>query len=85
MCLALPAKIVEFPEGETGIAVAEVASVRRRVNVDLLREQGLEIGDWVLLHVGFAMSKISEKDAEEQMEILAMLGEVDAAQRDFAT
>jgi hydrogenase expression/formation protein HypC len=85
MCLALPAKIVEFPEGESGIAIVEVSAVRRRVNVDLLRNETLAIGDWVLLHVGFAMSKVSEQDAREQLEILAMLGEADDAERQFAT
>jgi hydrogenase expression/formation protein HypC len=79
MCLAIPAKIVEFPDGDKTIAVAEVSGVRRRVNVDLLRAGGLEIGDWVLLHVGFAMSKISEEQAVEQMEILTMLDEMTPA------
>jgi hydrogenase expression/formation protein HypC len=85
MCLALPAKIVEFPAGETGIAVVDVLSVERRVNIDLLRDEGLAIGDWVLLHVGFAMSKISETDAREQLELLRMLGEEGEAQRALAT
>ncbi len=75
MCLALPAKIVAFPENESGIAVADVLSVERRVNIDLLRHETLAVGDWVLLHVGFAMSKVSEADAREQLELLAMLGE----------
>ena len=75
MCLALPAKIVAFPENESGIAVVDVLSVERRVNIDLLRHEPLAVGDWVLLHVGFAMSKVSEADAREQLELLAMLGE----------
>jgi hydrogenase expression/formation protein HypC len=79
MCLALPAKIVAFPENESGIAVVDVLSVERRVNVDLLRNETLAIGDWVLLHVGFAMAKVSETDAREQLELLAMLGEVGEA------
>ena len=84
MCLALPAKIVEFPANEPGIAVVDVLSVERRVNVDLLRNEQLAIGDWVLLHVGFAMSKVSEKDAQEQIELLMMLGETGEAQREVA-
>lgn len=83
MCLALPAKIVEFPHGESGIAVVDVMTVQRRVNIDLLKNENLQIGDWVLLHVGFAMSKVSEKDAQDQMELLAMLGEVDEHQREL--
>lgn len=74
MCLAIPGRIVEFlPESQ--LAVVEVASVRRKVNVDLVREDGLAVGDWVLIHVGFAMSKIGVAEAEEQMRLLAMLGE----------
>jgi hydrogenase expression/formation protein HypC len=79
MCLAIPAQIVEFPESSKAVAVAEVSGVRRRVNVDLLRGTGLAVGDWVLLHVGFAMSRISEEQAREQMEILLMLGESEPA------
>jgi hydrogenase expression/formation protein HypC len=85
MCLALPAKIVAFPENERGIAVVDVLSVERRVNVDLLRNETLAVGDWVLLHVGFAMSKVSEKDAREQMELLAMLGELGDARDQVAS
>jgi hydrogenase expression/formation protein HypC len=84
MCLALPAKIVSFPLDEPGVAVVDVLSVERRVNVDLLRDEQLAIGDWVLLHVGFAMSKVSEKDAHEQIELLTMLGEVREAERQVA-
>jgi len=84
MCLALPAQIVDFPANEPGIAVVDVLSVERRVNVDLLRNETLAIGDWVLLHVGFAMSKVSEKDAQEQIELLMMLGEAGDAQREVA-
>ena len=75
MCLAIPGKIVEFSRGEPHFAVVEVAKVRRKVNIDLLREEGLAIDDWVLIHVGFAMSKIGVAEAEEQMRLLAMLGE----------
>ena len=83
MCLAIPGKIVEFLPAETHLAVVEVAKVRRKVNVDLLREDGLAIDDWVLIHVGFAMSKISVQDAEEQMRLLAMLGEDQEAMREL--
>jgi hydrogenase expression/formation protein HypC len=84
MCLALPAKIVSFPHDDPGIAVVDVLSVERRVNVDLLRDEELAIGDWVLLHVGFALSKVSEKDAHEQIELLMMLGETGEAERQVA-
>ena len=75
MCLAIPGKIVDFLPAEPHFAVVEVAKVRRKVNIDLLREDGLAIDDWVLIHVGFAMSKIGVAEAEEQMRLLALLGE----------
>ena len=73
MCLAIPGQIVEI--GDSSVALVEVSRVRRKVNIDLLKEEGLAVGDWVLIHVGFAMSKISDQDAALQLKMLAMLGE----------
>ena len=81
MCLAIPGRIVEFEPPY--LATVEVAGVRRKVNVDLLADEGLVLDDWVLIHVGFAMSKISAKDAEEQMRLLAMLGEDQQAMQEL--
>lgn len=64
-------------------ATVDVTGVRRRVNVDLLVDQPLGEGDWVLIHVGFAMSKISAEQAEEQLRLLAMLGEDQAAMEEW--
>ena len=64
---------------EPHLGVVEVTGVRRRVDLGLLIEDMPKIGDWVLIHVGFAMSKISEQDAVEQMQLLTMLGEGEAA------
>ena len=75
MCLAIPGKVVELAGSESRMAMVEVAGVKRQINVDLLEEEGLALGDWVLIHVGFAMSKISQEAAEEQLRLLAMLGE----------
>jgi hydrogenase expression/formation protein HypC len=75
MCLAIPGRIVELATETPQLALVEVSGVRRQVNVDLVREEGLAPGDWVLIHVGFAMSKISQDAAEEQMRMLSMLGE----------
>jgi hydrogenase expression/formation protein HypC len=77
MCLAIPGRIVELTDPH--FAVVEVVGVRRRVNVDLLAEEGVGPGDWVLIHVGFAMSKIDEEGAREQMDLLRMLGEAGQA------
>jgi len=79
MCLAIPGKIVEILPGEYRSAVVEVAGVRRRVELGLIEDEHPAPGDWVLIHVGFAMSKISEQGAEEQMRMLRMLGEDQAA------
>ncbi|MBA3404931.1 MAG: HypC/HybG/HupF family hydrogenase formation chaperone [Gemmatimonadaceae bacterium] len=83
MCLAIPGKIVEFVDGQPHLAVIEVSGVRRRVNIDLLREDGLALADWVLIHVGFAMSKISPEHAQEQIDLLTMLGEAGEAVREL--
>ena len=73
MCLAIPGQIVELAAGGH-LATVEVSKVRRKVNVDLLDPPPVP-GDWVLIHVGFAMSRISDEEAEEQLRLLAMLGE----------
>lgn len=73
MCLAIPGQIVELAPGGH-LATVEVSKVRRTINIDLL-EPPAASGEWVLIHVGFAMSRISADDAAEQLRLLAMLGE----------
>ena len=72
MCLAIPGKIVEIIDAENFIAKVEVGGVRRGVNIGMLDD--VKIGEWVLVHVGFAMSKIDEKEAEETLKTLRELG-----------
>ncbi len=79
MCLAIPAKIVELFPGEESRALVEVVGVRRHINTGLLEDDPPKAGDWVLIHVGFAMSKISEEQALDQLHTLTMLGEQQAA------
>jgi hydrogenase expression/formation protein HypC len=79
MCLAIPGRIVEMVSDAGDLALVEVSGVRRKVNLELLRDETPAVGDWVLIHVGFAMSKISEEAAAEQMRTLALLGEEQAA------
>jgi len=67
--------VIELSAEEPHLAVVEVSKVRRRINVGLLEDEPLAAGDWVLIHVGFAMSRISAAAAEEQLRLLAMLGE----------
>ncbi|MDX1624790.1 MAG: HypC/HybG/HupF family hydrogenase formation chaperone [Gemmatimonadota bacterium] len=74
MCLGIPGKVVSF-EDETGhIAKVDVSGVRRNVNVGLVLPDGLDVGDWVLIHVGFAISKIDEEEAAATREFLEELG-----------
>jgi hydrogenase expression/formation protein HypC len=77
MCLGIPGQIVEIVDDANHIAKAEVSGVRRNVNIGLLTEgeDAVGIGDWVLIHVGFAMSKIDEDEARQTREFLEMLGE----------
>lgn len=74
MCLAIPGKIVEL-ETETE-AKLDVTGVRRRVDVSLLKRQGMSVvpGDWVVIHVGFAMNKINGEEAEAMLRELENLG-----------
>ncbi|HEY7503939.1 MAG TPA: HypC/HybG/HupF family hydrogenase formation chaperone [Gemmatimonadales bacterium] len=79
MCLAIPGRIVELVSDPVPLALVEVTGVRRRVDLGLLHDDMPKVGDWVLIHVGFAMSRISEEQAAEQMRMIAMLGEDEAA------
>ena len=79
MCLAIPGKLVEFVSGLDNLGVVDVAGIRRKVGLGLLAEDMPKVGEWVLIHVGFALSKISESDAAEQMRLLSMLGEKEQA------
>jgi hydrogenase expression/formation protein HypC len=83
MCLAIPARVLELLPERENLALVEVAGVRRKIDVGLLLEEPAVPGDWVLIHVGFAMSKISEEDALEQMRVLATLGEEQEAFLEF--
>lgn len=84
MCLAIPGKIVELIDVPPHLAMVEVMGVRRRVDLGLLVDDMPGIGDWVLIHVGFAMSRISEEGAQEQMQMLLMLGEDMAAMEEVS-
>jgi len=75
MCLGIPGQILEFVDEANDIAKVEVSGVRRNINVGLVRPDGITTGDWVLVHVGFAMSKIDEVEAQETLELLRQLGD----------
>ena len=76
MCLAIPGKIVEIIDLENNIAKVEVGGVRRNVNTGMLDE--VAVGDYVLIHVGFAMSKVDEREAAETLRLLEDLGSYEA-------
>ena len=76
MCLGIPGQIIDIVDDANSIAKVEVSGVKRNVNVALVRPEGIGPGDWVLIHVGFAMSKIDEFEAQETMKALNMMGEV---------
>jgi hydrogenase expression/formation protein HypC len=82
MCLAIPGQVVEFFPDQPNIALIDVVGVRRKVDLGLLQDDLPVKGDWVLIHVGFAMSKISEEDAVDQMRTLRMLGEAETAMQE---
>jgi len=84
MCLAIPGKIVGISSDNQNSALVEVAGVRRTVDLGLLEDDMPNPGDWVLIHVGFAMSKISEQDALDQMDTLRLLGESEAAMQEVS-
>ena len=85
MCLAIPGKIVEIVDPENRIAKVEVGGVKRNVNIGMLSEDDTNVGDYVLIHVGFAMSKVDEYEAQETLRLLKELGEFDLEFEQFKT
>ena len=76
MCLAIPGQIVEIVDPPNRLAKVEVAGVRRTVNIGLLDvdDTSAAPGDWVLIHVGFALSKIDEDEARATLALLEQMG-----------
>ena len=74
MCLGIPGRLVEFLDDEH-LARVDVNGVGRVINVGLLQDEPLASGDWVLIHVGFAMSRIDEDEARETLDALRSMGQ----------
>ena len=76
MCLAIPGRITEFVDEPNRLARVNVAGVERTINVGLLdgEDGGIEPGDWVLVHVGFALSRIDEEEAAATLRLLQEMG-----------
>lgn len=75
MCLGIPGEIVRIHTDRPDLATVDVSGVRRAINVGLLEGEELAPGDWILIHVGFALSKIDEKEAAAAMEFLEGIGQ----------
>ncbi|HEX8772763.1 MAG TPA: HypC/HybG/HupF family hydrogenase formation chaperone [Pyrinomonadaceae bacterium] len=85
MCLAIPGKIIEIVDPENHIAKVEVGGVRRNINTGMLNEQEAQVGNYVLIHVGFAMSRIDEHEAQETLRILEEIGQYEDEFSQFKT
>ena len=68
MCLSIPSKVVKINK-ETNVATVDTMGVQRDASLDLMSEDDVKVGDYVLLHIGFIMNKIDEKDALESLKI----------------
>lgn len=81
MCLGIPGQIIAITSAENNLARVDVSGIQREVNIACIVSEAYPaekcIGDWVLVHVGFAMSIIDAEEAEKTLEILAELGEVE--------
>ncbi|HEX4386401.1 MAG TPA: HypC/HybG/HupF family hydrogenase formation chaperone [Myxococcales bacterium] len=82
MCLGIPGRIVQIDDAAKKLATVDVSGVRRQVNIACVVDEAHPVascvGDWVLIHVGFAMSRIDEKEAALTLQILRELGEAQA-------
>ena len=74
MCLAIPGKIVEIVDAGNQIAKVDVGGVKRNVNIGMLESDEARVGDYVLVHVGFAMTRIDAQEAEETLRLLREMG-----------
>lgn len=89
MCLGIPGRIVKIDDATRKLATVDVAGVKRQVNIACIIDEAHPaeacVGDWVLIHVGFAMSRINEAQAAETLKILTELGEAQAEIRAMRT
>jgi hydrogenase expression/formation protein HypC len=80
MCLGIPGQIIAITDAQNSLGMVDVSGVRREINLVCVidNEHGIEkcVGDWVLVHVGFAMSRIDAEEAARTLKILEELGEM---------
>jgi hydrogenase expression/formation protein HypC len=75
MCLGIPGQVVEIVDAENHLAKVDVNGIKRTISVRLLARDGLVTGEWVLVHVGFAMAKIDQREAELTLEAMKHMGQ----------
>jgi hydrogenase expression/formation protein HypC len=75
MCLGIPGRVVEISDAASHLAKVDVNGVQRAISIRLLAGQGLVPGDWVLVHVGFAMAKIDEHEADLTLAAMRQMGQ----------
>ena len=89
MCLAIPGRIVAIDDAARKLAVVDIAGVRRQINIACIVDDDHPpascVGDWVLVHVGFAMSRIDEQEAAETLRLLREIGAYDDEVDQFKT
>ena len=75
MCLGIPGKVVEIVEGYGGqLALVDVQGAQRRINIGMLEDEPVTPGDWILIHMGFALERIDEADAQDALALLELVG-----------
>lgn len=75
MCLGIPGQLVEIVDAENFIAKVNVSGVKRNINIGLLKPEEAQVGNWVLIHVGFALSQIDEEEARQTYAFLKEMGQ----------
>jgi hydrogenase expression/formation protein HypC len=75
MCLGIPGEVIEILADRPDLARVDVSGVKRAINIGLLSEEAVGPGDWVLIHVGFALSKIDEEEAKAALDFLEGIGQ----------
>ncbi|MDQ3708534.1 MAG: HypC/HybG/HupF family hydrogenase formation chaperone [Actinomycetota bacterium] len=75
MCLGIPGEVIQMESDQPGLATVDVQGAQRAINMDLLSDDQVAPGDWVLIHLGFALSKIDKEEAEDALAFLDDVGE----------
>ncbi len=74
MCLGIPGRIVEITDPDAHLARVDVSGVQRSISIRLLADENVAVGDWVLIHVGFALAKIDEREAQRTLDAIRKMG-----------